>query len=61
MNPYLIHDLAIERQREAHRFAADARLAALARCCSRRLTSRRSAPAVHTLKRNSTTSPSAMT
>jgi hypothetical protein len=33
MNPNLIHDLAIERQREAHRLGASARLAALARCC----------------------------
>jgi hypothetical protein len=33
MNPYLLYDLAIERQREAHRLGASARLAALARCC----------------------------
>jgi hypothetical protein len=33
MNPYLVYDLAIERQQEAHRLGASARLAALARCC----------------------------
>jgi hypothetical protein len=33
MNPYLLHDLAHERQREAHHRAATARLAAIARCC----------------------------
>ena len=33
MNPYLLHDLAQERQHDAHRFAATARLAAIARCC----------------------------
>jgi hypothetical protein len=34
MNPYVIHDLATVRQREAHRLGASARLAALARCCN---------------------------
>ena len=33
MNPYIASGLAHERQREAHRWAAGARLAALARCC----------------------------
>lgn len=33
MNPYVLHDLASERQRETHRRAAAARLAAIARCC----------------------------
>jgi hypothetical protein len=33
VNPFLLYDLAIERQREAHRLSGSARLAALARCC----------------------------
>jgi len=33
MTYYELHDLARERQREAHQHAARARLVALARCC----------------------------